>query len=391
VVKVGQVVRLRRYYRPYVVSYFSYVFYNVRVMIKTLLRLHNDLRAKAVSYFRKKEVVRVLSVAHASELKETPINLWPFTIQKHKEQINAVMAGKLDIVDRRSWSFPYLPESLHRLNQPILKNTPYNLRRFSETPIPRRAINILKNCVLSRRWHIKPQSEHDEVTPEREKRIRIGTDMLRRPNDTDSFRTFAEAVLEDFIIGGYGCIEPQLTMDYKRPLKMWPVDGSTIRIFADWTESDPERPRYAQMTGLKGERGVVAFRNDEIIYIKDNNRSSTPFGLGCLEIAFNTVNAFLGVQDMAARAGSDQIHKTMLWWQASQTEANTQTVRRYIQNELEGQAKISLVSGMQKPEVIDIQAVTPEDLLLEWQKFLIVIIGAAFNLSIESLGIDEHH
>jgi hypothetical protein len=77
----------------------------------------------------------------------------------------------------------------------------------------------------------------------------------------------------------------------------------------------------------------------------------------------------------------------MLWWTAPQQNANMQTVRRYVQNELEGQSKISLIAGMPKPDTVDIKAVTPEDLLLDWQEFQIKIIGAAFDISPMSLNM----
>lgn len=360
-------------------------------LLELIKAVHNDFVASVSKRLRTKEVVRVLSLAHAKELSETPIENWNIKIQEQKDQIAAVMAGKLDIVDRRSWQFPYLPESLHRLNVPILKNTPYNLRRFAETPIPRRAINLIKNSIImSLRWEIRPVTEVNDLTPEIEKRIRIATEVLTHPNRQDSFRSFWEQVIEDIIMGGYGAIEPRLTPDYKRPLLLWPIDGSTIRIYADWTEATSDiKPRYAQMTGLKGERGIIAFYDKEIIYIRDNKRSSTPFGLGSMEIAFNVINYFLGSQDAAGKAGADQIHKTMLWWNSAQQSANMQSVRRYITNELEGQSKISLLSGMQKPEVVDIKAVTPEDLLLEWQEFQIKIIAAAFNISPLALNMTQ--
>jgi len=358
-------------------------------------RLHQEYLASEIKKQRMGEIVRVMKVAHAQELTELDVAQWPMKVQEQKERIAAVAAGNLDamIVDRRSWSYPYLPESLHRLNQPILKNTPSNLRRFSETPIPRRAINLIRNQILAKRWEVRVAGEQgsSEPTPKQKKRIDIATACLQQPNDEGGgWRAFAEAVLEDDIIGGYGCIEPRVTPNYKRPLKLWPVDGSTVRIFADWTESTPDRPRYAQMTGLKGERGIVAFRDDELIYIKSNNRSNTPFGLGKLEVAFNSVNSFLGIQDMSGKAGSDQVHKTMLWWQASQLSANLSNVRRYLTNELEQQSKISLISGMPQPQVIDIKATTPEDLLLDWQKFLIIIIADAFDLSPPAFGITDN-
>jgi len=275
-------------------------------------------------------------------------------------------------------------------NQPILKNTPYNLRRFSETPIPRKAINLIKDGLLSLRWQIVPDEDADQTDPELLKQCQIATYCLKHPNNTDSYRTLMEAVAEDFIIGGYGTIEPQLTPDYRRPVKLWSVDGTTIRIYADWTESAADqRPHYAQLTGLKGERGIIAFLDDELVYIRDNIRSSTPFGLGKLEVCFNVTNAFLGVQDMASKAGSDQIHKTWLWWKESVPPAHLDTVRRHIRDEVEGQSKMSLMSSLPVPSVLDVQAVTPQDLLLEWQEFLIRIIAAGFGLSAMALGLER--
>lgn len=349
--------------------------------------LHGAIRAKTDNWLVRREVVKVLRVTHAQELYNTPRNEWAIVKQAQAREIQAVIDGKtLDIIDRRSWAYPYLPEALHRLNQPVLKNTPYNLRRFSETPIPRRAINLVKNGILSLDWEITPISDEDDITPERELRIRIATECLKRPNNVDSFRELLEAFLEDLILGGYGTLEPRVTPYAQRPVKIWAVDGSTIRIFLDWTESTPDRPRYAQMTGLKGERGIVTFLDSELVYVRDNVRTSTPFGMGKVEVCFNTINAFLGAQQMASAAGADQVHKTWLWWTTSMMPGHIQTIRRHIINELEGQAKISLMAGAPKPEVIDVKAVTPEDLLLDWQRFLLDVIAAGFDLSPLALG-----
>lgn len=200
----------------------------------------------------------------------------------------------------------------------------------------------------------------------------------------------ASAIISDYDDDVYCASVPNGTLYVRRNGKaQWcgnSVDGSTIRIFMDWTESVPDRPRFAQMTGLKGERGIVTFLDSELIYIRDNVRTSTPFGMGKLEVCFNAVNAFLGVQDMSARAGADQVHKTWLWWSQTINPSRVQEVRRHIQNELEGQAKVSLIAGLQKPEVVEVTPVTQDDLLLEWQKFLIDIIANGFDLSPMSLG-----
>lgn len=359
-------------------------------MWNTLVRLHQRIKARVLRHFRAREVVKALTMVHAQELAQTPVNLWVQKKNEHAREIQAVKAGQFPIVDRRSWSYPYIPEALHRLNQPILKNTPYNLRRFTETPIPRRALNLVKNALLSLKWRVSIDDRMaDEDDPDLLKQVEIAEYCLQHPNLQDSYRTLMEAVIEDFLIGGYGSMEPQLTPDYRRPFKLWAIDGSTIRIYADWTESTPERPHYAQLTGLKGERGIISFLDDELIYIRDNVRSSTPFGLGRMEVAFLSCNAFLGAQDMAARAAADQVHKTWLWWAQNVPAGQMETVRRHIQNEAEGQAKVSLMSGLPKPDVVDITPVTPEDIMLEWQQFLISIMAAAFELSPMALGLER--
>lgn len=361
----------------------------LRRVVSAFLSLRSNVQAAVAKKCVERRVINVLKLTHAQELATIPRNEWPMVRAKQIEEIRAVRDGQFDIVDRRSWAFPYLPEALHRLNQPILKNTPYNLRRFSETPIPRRAINLVKNSILSLKWKIQPTTDEDDVDSERELRINIATESLKRPNNIDSFRELMEAAIEDLLLGGYMTLEPRMTPYYQRPFKVWAVDGSTIRLFMDWTESTPDRPRFAQMTGLKGERGIVTFLDNELIYIRDNVRTSTPFGLGKMEVAFNSINSFLGVQDMAGRAGADQVHKTWLWWENTMNPAHVQTVRRHIINEIEGQAKVSLVSGIKKPQVVDVIPVTPEDLLLDWQRFLIDIIAAAFDLSPMALGQTE--
>ncbi len=359
-------------------------------MVRNALKLlFNDVKGQAVKYYRTREIVKVLETTHAQELSQTPLNLWPITKQRHVSEINAALAGKYQVVDRRTWNYPHLPESLHRLHQPIVKNTPYMLRRFSETPVPRRAINLIKNAIVALDWEIdvKQDKEKDE---EIEKQIRIVTNSLKKPNKSDSFGSLLEAVVEDILIGGYGCIEPALTPSPKRPFKLWPVDGSTIRIFADWTEANSaDSPKYAQMTGLRGEHGFVTFRDDELIYIRDNVRTSTPFGLGKLETVFNTVNSFLTAQDAASNAGSDQIHKTFFWWRGAQGRGHLEQVKRYLRNEAEGQSKISLMQGMEKPEIVEVNPVTEEDLLLAWQEFLIRIIATGFELSPQNFGLER--
>ena len=88
------------------------------------------------------------------------------------------------------------------------KRTPENLRRFAETPMARKAINTVKDRVAGMRWRIQPRHgrELEELTEARSA-SRCLTRNLEQPNPDDSFRSLAEQVLEDVIVGGFGAIE----------------------------------------------------------------------------------------------------------------------------------------------------------------------------------------
>lgn len=378
-----------------------------------LKRLHHILRLKLVRYFRTKEIVRVFEVAHANELKQAELQYWPLLKRAQGDELNQlrtrmreeltavefkqmqelayIRAGRLDIVDRKSWAWPFLPASVQRLATPVAKATPYNLRRMSRTPVPRRAINLIKNAVLAQTWDVRPM-EDVKTSNEREQqeRIKIAKKIFRHPNNIDSIQTWMEQGIEDMLLFGAFASELRLTLDPERPLKMWAVNIESIRLFPSWQESLEETmPRYAQMTGLKGERGAILFYDDELLYVKDNCSTDNPFGLGKMEVAFMSVNDFLGIQGMSGRAGTDQVHKTWLWWEQPQADSAYQIVRRHIQNELEGQAKVSIIGGMKKPDVLEITPVTEQDLLLNWQELLIRMIANAFDLSALSLGVER--
>ncbi len=113
----------------------------------------------------------------------------------------------------------------------IPKPTAQNLRRFSEIPVARRAINTIKDRVAGMRWRIQPRPGKSlETIPDGAARAQILTDNFHAPNPDDSFRSLAEQVLEDVIVGGYGAIEIDATGEDSAPLVMWPVDGATIRF-----------------------------------------------------------------------------------------------------------------------------------------------------------------
>jgi phage portal protein BeeE len=269
------------------------------------------------------------------------------------------------------------------MRQPLPKPTPFNLRRFAETPVARKAINTIKDRVACMRWRV--QRKGGSLAEWTDERIAILTANLDAPNSDDSFRSMTEQVLEDVLVGGWGALEVQLTANPQHPLAMWPVDGSTIRIYGSWSGREDE-PRYAQVTTW-GER--VDLRNDELVYIRLNPRTHTPFGLGRLEIAFETISWLLGAQEYAARLASNTVVQFALWLQ-EMPPASYDKVISWWQNEIEGTGRVPIIANLpSRPEVLRFGEGSDRDLRLEWQRFLIRIVADAFDLPPLLLGLEQ--
>lgn len=289
---------------------------------------------------------------------------------------------------RRTSALTSIFNSYGPLNDAMPKPTPYNLRRFSEIPIARRAINCIKDRIAGMRWRVQPrQGYSQEAIPNGAERVRLLTDNFQAPNPDDSFRSLAEQVLEDIIVGGYGAIEVQATGDAARPLVLWPVDGASIRMNLDW-DGSPTSQRYMQVNDQSGAKSQIKLDDDELIYIRLNPRTHTPFGLGRLEVAFETITSFMGAHRYASRLASNSVVQYALWLQDLTPEHHERLIR-WWQDEIEGTGKVPIISAESKPEVLRFGGGTDADLRLQWQEFLLRVVADAFDLPPFYLGVER--
>ena len=280
---------------------------------------------------------------------------------------------------------PYNPAG--RAGQHALpKPTAANLRKFAETPVVRRAINVVKDKIASMDWQVRVRRGYsDGVVGDAETRMKALRRCLEEPNTSDSFRVLWEQVLEDLLVGGFGAVEMEVTGDPLRPFHLWAVDGATIQIDAKWN-GDPEKPRYAQATGRVGQESLVPLLDDELMYVRLNPRTYTPFGLGRLEVAFETVNQLLSANRYAGRLASNSVVQYALWLNEATPEQHDRLIR-WWQDEIEGTGRVPLLSCEQKPEVLRFAGGTDADLRLQWQETLIRMIANAFDLPPMLLGV----
>ncbi|MGO9210838.1 MAG: phage portal protein [Terriglobales bacterium] len=289
---------------------------------------------------------------------------------------------------RRTLALPSILQNYGPRADVLPKPTPYNLRRFAETPVARKAINTVKDRVAGMRWRVQPKNARSLVeVPDAADRIRILTDNLDTPNSDDSFRSLAEQVLEDVSVGGFGAIEVELSGDPSRPLNLWPVDGASIRMRTDW-DGSASSPRYVQVTGTFTPSTQIVLNDDELIYIRLNPRTHTPFGLGRLEVAFESINAFLGAHRYAARLASNSVVQYALWLQDLGPSQHERLIR-WWQDEIEGTGRVPILAVENKPEVLRFGGGTDQDLRLGWQEFLVRVIADAFDLPPFLLGLEN--
>jgi len=303
---------------------------------------------------------------------------------------NAEMAaGAADAeAERKTLALPAILSPVQFPGQHLPKPTPVNLRRFAETPLVRRAINVIKDRIAAMDWQVRVRrgvKQGDLAFAER--KLRALRRTLEEPNATDNFRTLMEQVIEDVLTGGYGAIEMEPTGDGERPAMLWAVDGASIRINPRW-DGQPDTPRYAQALPGQLESSAIELRDDQLMYVRMNPRSFTPFGLGPLEVAFETVNQFLSAHRFAGKLAANSVAQYALWLNEA-TPAQHDRLIRWWQDEIEGTGRVPLISTEQKPEVLRFAQGTDADMRLEWQEFLIRMVANAFGLPPLMLGLES--
>ena len=299
-----------------------------------------------------------------------------------------IAATEAQVAKRKTLALPSILSPYRTPSNALPKPTPVNLRRFAETPLVRRAINLLKDRIASMDWQIRVKRGFSSVdVVDVQERAAALRRALEEPNASDSFRTLIEQVLEDALVGGFGAIEMELTGIAQKPFELWAVDGATIEIDPKWNGS-PESIRYAQTTGLPGSGSQILLRGDQLIYMRMNPRSHTPFGLGPLEVAFETVNSFLAAHRFAGNLASNAVVQYALWLNET-TPSEHERLIRWWQDEIEGTGRVPLLSTEQKPEVLRFASGTDADMRLNWQEFLIRMVANAFSVPPMLLGLEQ--
>ena len=255
-----------------------------------------------------------------------------------------------------------------------------NLRQFSRSAIPHRAISLIRDGVMAQNWRIVPANAGDKRSYKTY--IKAVENVIKHPNETDDYRAFWGQVVTESLIGDNGAAEVVFTGDPLQPMKLYPVNGFALE-YVNGFFTNPEYPRFVQI--IEGSKRAYLCDKD-CIYIQHMKTTDSPYGFSPLEAAFRQLNSLFDTEEYAYQQASNAIPKNALNLGEGVSQNDLTAFRKYFDEEVRGQGKTAIIGGGKGSSALKIGANGDSELFLEWQKHLITIIALCFNVDPKKLG-----
>ena len=269
--------------------------------------------------------------------------------------------------------FPFI--SVTKIKTKVPKRNAHRLRAFSENPVVRQVLNMVKDSILKLDWEIVPIDNDNREKYERE--INIVSNIIKNPNCEDDYKSFWGSVLEDSLVGDCMCFEKARAGNPERPLYLFPVDGLSIDLVVN------SHHKYAQ--DVDGQ--TKYFTPNEIAYVKRLNRTNTPFGLSPLEVSWGYINALTNTFEYASETASNAVPKYIVNI-GKDLATKIDEFKTYFYNECMGEANIPIVAT----DSIDAKQIAPiseEALFMKWQTFVATFICHEFGVPAQFIGLEK--
>ncbi len=263
-------------------------------------------------------------------------------------------------------------------------------RMYHYNPVVFSAINAIINIVVSAKWDIVTKDKEQKLTAGQKTKVKEIKDFLYVPNkNKESLRIIFEKVLKDVFILGCGAIEKgRSDADGKTLCEIFAIDAATIKIDAD--EHGRIKGYFQEIQG----EGVppVEFDSKDLIYLIQNPRSESLYGVSILEILHQTITAYLyaesnnikyfensstprGILDLGVHIQEHQLDRFRSFWQAENVQQPHRTM-----------VVGGSTSGIKWVPV----AMNPKDMdLMNYLNWLMKIILMAFSVSPTEAGWTE--
>jgi hypothetical protein len=248
-------------------------------------------------------------------------------------------------------------------------------RHWAQTSeLVRGAIDIRRGQVAVAEWDILPNDPEQTYSKALQARIKRVFDT---PNPTrNSFRNFAEPVLEDILVLDAGSIEKVRSLRGEIA-QIWYVDGGEVRVAKYW-EGDPDIPRYFWYPD-----GQVraAWRNEDFTYIMSRPATHRVVGLSTMEILKMTIDRELGADAYNSRQVNSAAPDGMLDLGEGVPPDKVDKFRSYWLTEIAGKGAMAIIGGSKGAKFLPFRISNREMQFSEWQNYLLRKTALVFQLS----------
>lgn len=253
------------------------------------------------------------------------------------------------------------------------------LRNFSRDPIVRKAITVVQDALARQAYTIDVISGRSK----RQREIARVKNIIEHPNLVDSRESFTKRLVDDAMVLDAMCAEVATTRSSDHPVYLYPVDGSTIQMVIPYDYTDPNAARYVQMQ----EDGAHYFTAKQVAYLQRNYFTYQPYGLSPIMMAYQYVRYYLESIDQANERATNATADFLISLGEGVTEEQREQFTRYMEEEIEGTGHIPVAAGSKSVETRQIKSINGDSLYIKWLDKLTQIIGVAFGIPPEKLGL----
>jgi HK97 family phage portal protein len=258
------------------------------------------------------------------------------------------------------------------------------IRNFARNnAVVRRCINVIKDAIAKKKLEIIDVDGNNNA----ELKAIFGN-LFANPNDEDTHRTFVSAVVEDLVEGDCGCIEIGRSGNPQRPMFLWTVDGFSMEFVLGANDGIKFAQKQSMGYGVGLQTAPMNYKyftGDQILYLKKQVFTSSPYGLSPVESAWDYIRALTNTFNYSAEIASNALPKYMANIKGIQGEM-LNAYRSYFSIECMGTANLPLVSA-EDVKAVQIAPISEEATFKAYQEFVIGIIAITFGIPPEKLSV----
>ena len=272
------------------------------------------------------------------------------------------------------------------------KKRAQDLKLLSETPLASRAIGLIRKSIQSLEWGIQPRETNKrKASSKPSKEADLITSVLNNPNPFQkSWKRFIGMIVEDILTydaGVWEYVEKPAYIRHNEVLGLYPVAGLTIGQVTKWRPGDTG-PRWGQIDDTS--RVVATFTDEQLEYLMMRERTNSVLGISPLEVAIEIMDAWLKLQTMQKTKGSETLPDLVNL--GDQVTSDEIEAFKLLIRQRTGEGIPIFFGGFsekQRPEVLNLRAMSDAMLLLQYDEHLMRLFALCFDLSPMDLNIER--